>query len=75
MNGRDGLMYFNARGSKLQQWDDLPDLLREEIASSYPDYRHAPPGDDQRPNETSWTVFKKALDARAESEPKRQGGH
>ena len=75
MNGRDGLMYFNAQGSKLQQWDDLPDLLREEIAARYPDYRHAPPGDDQRPNETSWTVFKKALDARAESEPKRQGGH
>ena len=75
MNGRDGFMYFNAQGSKLKSWDDLPAVLKDEIAASYPEYRHAPPGDDNRPNETSWTVFKKALDARATESPAAKAGH
>ena len=75
MNGRDGFMYFNAQGSKLKSWDDLPAVLKDEIAASYPEYRHAPPGDDNRPNETSWTVFKKALDARAAESPAAKAGH
>lgn len=75
MNGRDGIMYFNAQGSKLESWDDLPVILKDEITKNYPDYRHAPPGDDTRPNETSWTVFKKALDARADTNEQHEGGH
>ena len=44
MGGRDGITYFNAQGTKLKSWDDLPDLLKSEIAANYPKYRHAPPG-------------------------------
>lgn len=75
MNGRDGIMYFNAQGTKLDSWDDLPALMKEEIAASYPEYRHAPPGDDSRPNETSWTFFKKMFDQRDAQEGGAAGGH
>ena len=78
MGGRDGITYFNAQGTKLKSWDDLPDLLKSEIAANYPKSRHAPPGDDQRPNETSWTFFKKELDRRAIKEDgtaKKHQGH
>ena len=70
MNGREGLMYFNAQGAKLDSWDDLPRLMKKEIADNYPEYRHAPPGDDDRRNETSWTFFKKMFDQRAAKDGK-----
>ncbi len=36
--------------------------MKKEIAANYPEYREPPPGDDQRPNETSWTYFKKKVE-------------
>lgn len=42
----------------------LPAVLREEIEAHYPIYRQPPPLDDERPNDTSWTVFKRWIDAR-----------
>lgn len=75
MNGREGVMYFNAQGAKLDSWDDLPALMKEEIAANYPDYRHAPPMDDKRPNETSWTFFKRMFDERRASSNEKSGGH
>jgi hypothetical protein len=76
MNGREGMMYFNAQGAKLDSWDDLPALLKEQIAQNYPEYRNAPPMDDPRPNETSWTYFKKIFDARADgAQSQKAGGH
>lgn len=63
MGGREGLVYFHTAGRKLDRWDDLPAGMRAEIAASYPEYRGPPPLDDQRPNETSWTYFKKFIDA------------
>ena len=62
MGGRSGLMYFNAVGKKLNSWDDLPALLKDEIRNNYPEYSNPPPVDDNRPNETSWTYFKKYID-------------
>jgi hypothetical protein len=38
---------------------------RDELAAGYPSCFGPPPLDDTRPKETSWTYFKKALDARA----------
>jgi hypothetical protein len=38
-------------------------VLRDEIAANYPIYDTPPPGDDARPNETSWTYFRKVFDA------------
>jgi hypothetical protein len=39
-------------------------VLRQEIHADYPAWTAPPPVDDQRPNETSWTYFKKVLAAR-----------
>ncbi len=59
MRGRDGQIVFNAMGNKLKSYDELPQVLKDEIALNYPTYTAPPPGDDARPNETTWTAFKK----------------
>ncbi len=64
MGDRPGLMYFNAVGKKLQSWNELPDIMKKEIAKNYPEYTNAPPADDTRKNETSWTYMKKIIDQR-----------
>jgi hypothetical protein len=63
MRGRQGQIVFNAMGAKLRSFDELPNVLKDEIALNYPTYTAPPPGDDQRPNETTWTVFKDKVDA------------
>ncbi len=69
--GRQGVMIFNATGSKLKSFDELPTIMKEEIAKNYPIYTAPPPGDDPRPNATTWTVFKAQVDAaRAAAAPK-----
>ncbi len=75
MGDRAGLLYFNAVGAKLKSWDELPELMKKEIAANYPAYRHAPPVDDQRPNETSWTYMKKVIDRRGGNEGGKSTGH
>lgn len=74
MGSRSGLLYFNAVGSKVKNWESLPEVLRDEIALNYPDYTTPPPGDDPRPNETSWTKMKKIIDARGDA-PKNSASH
>jgi hypothetical protein len=61
--GRQGQMVFNAVGSKVKSFDDLPAIIKDEIAANYPGFTVAPPGDDTRPNATTWTVFKAQVDA------------
>ncbi len=76
MQGRDGQMVFNAVGVKLTSFDELPPLMRDEIAKSYPAYTSPPPGDDARPNETTWTVFKRWADEKRRTQgPKAPAGH
>jgi hypothetical protein len=67
MRSRQGIMIFNAMGTKLKSFDELPPVLKQEIAANYPAYTAPPPGDDARPNETTWTVFKKKVDERRKS--------
>lgn len=69
MSGRGGVLVFNAVGQTLPNGiAGLPQVVRDEIAASYPAYTAPPPGDDKRPNETSWTYFRKLTDAqRAEA--------
>jgi hypothetical protein len=64
MGDRVGLLYFHTAGRKLDSYDDLSDLMKQEIATNFPEYASPPPLDDQRRNETSWTFFKKVLDAK-----------
>jgi hypothetical protein len=77
MRGRQGQLVFNAMGNKLKSYDELPQVLKDEIALNYPAYTAPPPGDDMRPNETTWTVFKKWIDGKgaAGKEGKPAGGH
>lgn len=63
MGDRAGLLYFHTAGRKLDSFDDLSDRMKEQIANNFPEYARPPPLDDQRRNETSWTFFKKVLDA------------
>jgi hypothetical protein len=66
MGGRTGMMIFTTVGGRLDSWDDLPELMKKEIRANYPTYDQPPPLDDDRPNVTSWSYFKQALDARSE---------
>ena len=64
MGGRLGLMVTNATGQTVANIDALPPLILEQIKANYPIYSAPPPVDDARPNETSWTYFKKLIDAK-----------
>lgn len=68
MQGRVGNIYMHTAGTKLESWDDMLDVMKDEIGANYPDYVAPPPLDDDRPNETSWTYFKKIKDAEAADE-------
>ena len=62
MAGRDGIIYMHTAGRKLESWDDMSELMKQQIADYYPDYTEPPPLDDQRRNETSWLYYKKVRD-------------
>lgn len=68
MRGRQGQMVFNAMGAKLKSYDELPAVIKDEIALNHPEYTTPPPGDDPRPNDTTWTVFKRMIDAERAAE-------
>ena len=61
MGDRAGTIYIHAAGGKLDRFDQLPKVMLREIDAAYPEYRSPPPGDDARPNETSWTYFRKKV--------------
>jgi hypothetical protein len=62
MGDRPGMMFANATGRKIATFAELPAVLRDEVLKNYPEYTSPPPGNDPRPNETSWTVFQKWLE-------------
>jgi hypothetical protein len=60
-----GWLVYHATGRKLAGgWDDLPESLRAWTLDNAPEYQHAP-AEDQGPNQTSWSVFREALEAGA----------
>ncbi len=65
MGSRSGLLYFNAMGRKLENYEQLSDTMKKEIEANYPEYTAPPPVSDTRRNETSWTYMKKIIDQRA----------
>ena len=62
MGDKEGWLMFNGQGKKLSKFEALPKELKDFIAKEHPEFTSAPPLDDKRPNETSWTYFKKWLD-------------
>ena len=63
MGDRQGYMIFSGTGKKLRGgYAAMPEGIKKEIALNYPIYKNAPPTDDTRPNETSWTDFKKIIE-------------
>jgi len=60
MGQRQGNMVYQGAGYKLMEkdYDKMPALLRNYVAATKPEYRHAPE-EFSGPNETSWTYFKK----------------
>lgn len=70
MGGRPGLLVFNATGFSTFDRAKVSPILRRVLDERYPDYWTPPPLDDARPNETTWTVTKRAIDAeRAKRQP------
>ena len=70
MNGKNGIVYFHTFGKKLDDYNDLPQSMKDVIKNEYPKYGSPPPTTDQRRNETSWTYFKKMLGGTvSENEP------
>ncbi len=68
MGSRPGYLIFNTQGSSIDSSDELPAVLKAELEANYPTYFAPPPVDDARPNDTSWTVFKRLIDERQKSE-------
>jgi len=69
MGDRAGQMIYTGAGKRVATWDDLPEVLKDELKRVKPEFATPPPLDDDRPNETSWTYFKKVIDEqRAEEE-------
>jgi hypothetical protein len=63
MGGRPGLLVFNATGFSTFDKARVAPILRQALNERYPGYWTPPPLDDARPNETTWTVTRKAIDA------------
>jgi hypothetical protein len=61
MGDRPGMMIIVAVGRRLSKYDEMSELMKNEIKLNYPAYTAPPPLDDARPNETSWTYFKKKM--------------
>jgi hypothetical protein len=57
MGGREGVIYFHTAGRKLDSFEELPAVLKNEIKVNYPEYAAPPPLDDARPNMTSWKYY------------------
>jgi hypothetical protein len=75
MSGRAGMIYIHAAGRKLENYEQLPAVMRKAIETEYPEYRTPPAGDDSRKNETSWTFFKKMNPVEGTGAEKSSGGH
>jgi hypothetical protein len=62
MGDRVGILYVTSAGRKLDNWDQMGETMRRYIDDKAPLYKEPPPFSDRRPNETSWTYFKKKIE-------------
>ena len=71
MEGREGMVYMHAAGNIVDGFEGLGPVMKNYINTQAPLYKNAPPLDDDRPNETSWTYYKKKVEGRKF----KSGGH
>jgi len=62
MGSKSGIMVFNATGFSTFDESEIWPRLTKVLNERYPIYKTPPPLDDDRTNETSWTVFKKHME-------------
>lgn len=62
MGSKQGIMVFNATGFSTFEKAEIWPRLQKIVDERFPLYNTPPPLDDDRPNETSWTVFKKHME-------------
>ena len=70
MRDRAGVMVFNATGFSTFDKARIPPRVLQVLNTRYPDYLTPPPLGDRRDNATTWTVTKKWIDDRRNSEKK-----
>lgn len=63
MGDRPGHVIYSATGSKVADFDQLPQLLQDEINTRLPLYRHAPEALLDTEDMTSWLYFQQHFDA------------
>jgi len=68
MGDRVGILVATTAGRRMKNFDELPDVVKDEILLNHPTYTEPPPVDDPRPNDTTWTITKRAIDARRAQE-------
>jgi len=70
-------MIFNTTGFSTFDRSRVYPILEKAVAERFPTYLTPPPIDDNRPNETSWTVFKKHMEGKDKINVRQQGveGH
>jgi hypothetical protein len=62
MGNRAGHLIYSGSGKKIADFDQLPQLLKDEISTRIPLYRHAPEASLDE-DMTSWLYFEKHFDA------------
>jgi len=77
MGGKQGIMVVNSTGQSVLNKDEIWPRIQEILADRYPLYANPPEKDDKRPNETSWTVYKKHIAAKEKTkgETEKKGNH
>ncbi len=61
MGDRPGLLVFTAVGQRVNSIEQLNEPIRTALKTQFAKYQSPPPLDDQRPNETSWSYFRKVI--------------
>lgn len=59
MGSRSGVVVFNTAGLRLDSFEEMPEVVKNEIRANWPVWQSAPPPDDPRPSMTSWDQFKR----------------
>lgn len=68
MGDRPGMLLATTVGRRMGSVEELPEPIRSVLKERYPLYMTPPPVDDPRPNDTTWTVFKRYIDAEREGQ-------